>query len=129
MREFGIGPDELPRLVERGIDQSNDLGIKICGPGHGHINSSRQDFSFLYLTRKHGRPARKSMVRRQNIAALLHGYSEFTPVFHLRLPPGRSTSSCNDRWTLWRRENGSRAASSRRADLAAGPLAIGPFRR
>ena len=29
MREFGIGPDELPRLVERGIDQGNDLG-SIC---------------------------------------------------------------------------------------------------
>src|SRR3954453_12500723 len=69
MREFGIGPDELPRLVERGIDQGNDLGIKICGPGHGHINSSRQDFSFCI---PHARMAVQHASRWCDAKILLH---------------------------------------------------------
>jgi hypothetical protein len=69
MREFGIGPDELPRLIECGIDQGNDLGIKICGPGHGHINSSRQDFSFCI---PRGRMAVQHATRWCDAKILLH---------------------------------------------------------
>src|SRR5262245_4352375 len=87
-------------------------------------------FFFLYLTREECSPARKSMVRRQNIAAPPRSYSEFTLLLHLRVPPGSSTSS-RDRAALCvtRGREQVRRALRRCADLSAGPLAIGPFRR
>src|SRR5262245_36764385 len=60
VRKLGIGSDELPRLVERGIDEFSDSRVETCLRWHRLLPYTCLIF---YLTRSRASPARKLMLR------------------------------------------------------------------